>query len=65
MPDSTELPEYGVARRATDLAVGIYTAAMTRKSVTLPLGMESPFYNGVTIEDYCRSDRLKVGENGG
>lgn len=40
------------ARVSLELCMAIYTSAITGQSVRLPLEATSPFYNGVTIDDY-------------
>jgi predicted dehydrogenase len=45
------------ARRSLELCTAIYTAALTREPVTLPLGPDSRFYHGITTDDY--DGRLK------
>jgi predicted dehydrogenase len=40
------------ARTSLELCVAIYTAAITREAVDLPLASHTPFYAGITMEDY-------------
>jgi UDP-N-acetyl-2-amino-2-deoxyglucuronate dehydrogenase len=40
------------ARESLELCVAIYTSAITRKTVRLPLDSGSPFYDGVRLSDY-------------
>jgi hypothetical protein len=40
------------ARESLELCVAIYTAAITHEPVELPLRRDTPFYNGVTVDDY-------------
>jgi hypothetical protein len=40
------------ARSSVELCTAIYTAAITREAVELPLDSTCRFYNGVSVDDY-------------
>lgn len=42
------------ARHAVELAVGIYTSALTGEPVRFPLDASAAYYRGITVEDYRR-----------
>ena len=42
----------GEARVSLDLCVGIYTSAMTGRTVSLPLSASDAFYRGIKVDDY-------------
>lgn len=42
------------ARRSLELCIAIYTAAITGEPVELPLPDNTPFYGGITVDDYQR-----------
>jgi predicted dehydrogenase len=49
------------SRRSLEVCAAIYTAAITRQSVSLPLAADSRFYHGITIDDYNgRSERTSA-----
>jgi len=49
------------ARASLELAVAMYTSALTGKTVSLPLARTTPYYNGVTTDDYDGRTRCVVG----
>ena len=40
------------ARGSVELVTAIYESALTGSRVSLPLGSDSRFYEGITLEDY-------------
>ena len=40
------------ARKSLELCTAIYSSAILASPVSLPLGQDAPFYNGISVDDY-------------